>query len=87
MIHVTMSHRLLIGVGMKKGEEILMVMKNDLYTANERIKKLEKELRESANCINSLVGTGYITHHPSVEIDAMTDGMLFVANGGDENAR
>ena len=26
---------------MKKGEEILIVMKNDLYTANERIKELE----------------------------------------------
>ena len=29
---------------MKKGEEILKVMKNDLYTANERIKELEKEV-------------------------------------------
>ncbi len=27
---------------MKKGEEILKVMKNDLYTANERIKELEE---------------------------------------------
>ncbi len=65
MIHVTMSHRLLIGVGMKKGEDILKVMKNDLYTANERIKELEDA---SAKLILNL--DGEIDLGEQVKLDA-----------------
>ena len=50
------------------------------YDSNqELIAKLQAELASCANTIDSLVKSGHISHHPQVELDAMTDGMRALA--------
>jgi len=47
----------------------------------KRVFQLETELKEYAECIDALVDNGSITHHPNIEMDALTDGMRAVAKG------
>lgn len=42
------------------------------------IEQLEQRLIESANTIDELVKSGHISHHPQVELDALTDSMRSV---------
>lgn len=48
---------------------------------DKRAFQLETELKEYAECIDALVDNGSITHHPNIEMDALTDGMRAVAKG------
>ncbi len=63
-----------------------LVKKSDIDDAEElatsqveAIAKLKAELVSCANTIDSLVKSGHISHHPQVELDAMTDGMRTIA--------
>jgi len=51
-----------------------------LEVAGKRIIKLEEQLNDSANTIDELVKSGHISHHPQVELDALTDSMRSVTN-------
>ncbi len=54
---------------------------NETYDLQCELKSLRDELMSVAGTLDSLVKSGHVSHHPQVELDALTDGMRSVAKG------
>lgn len=56
---------------------IAIINHDDLVAKN---KALRDKLLSVATVIDQLSKSGHLTHHPSIELDALTDGMRYIAD-------
>ncbi len=77
-----MAYRLFIGVEMLNENEVLDIMKNDLYQANERIKELELSNEKMLDCMYSIYNMciGDLTMGCKIDANAVGE-EIFCATG------